>query len=69
MTLLRRGFKTWCENAAWGYRRDLNLEKSARLDPRQLAQHVGVAIWTPDQIRGLDPANLNHLLRVDARRQ
>lgn len=66
MTLLRRGFKTWCENAAWGYRRDMNLEKSARLDPLQLAQHVGVAIWTPHQIRGLDPADLNHLLKVDS---
>jgi Zn-dependent peptidase ImmA (M78 family) len=65
MTLLRRGFKTWCENAAWGYRRDLNLAKSARLDPGQLAQRIGVAIWTPHQIEGLDPGALRHLLKVD----
>jgi len=65
VTPLRRGFKAWCENAARGYRRELRLEKSARLDTRQLALHVGVGIWTPEEIQGLDPASLHHLLRVD----
>jgi hypothetical protein len=64
-TLLRRGFKTWCENAAWGHRRDLGIERFAPLDPRQLAGHLGVAIWTPEEIRGLDKATLHHLVRVD----
>jgi Zn-dependent peptidase ImmA (M78 family) len=65
-TLLRRGFKAWCENAAWGFRRDLGLDKAARLDPRHLARHVGVAIWTPHEIQGLDPVVLNYLLKVDS---
>lgn len=65
MTLLRRGFKSWCEGAAWGYRRDLGLEKSARLDPRQLAHFIGVAVWTPNEIQGLDKSALHHLLNVD----
>ncbi len=65
MTLLRRGFKTWCENVAWGYRRDLHLKKSDRLDPRHLARHIDVAIWTPHEIQGLDPAALHYLLKVD----
>ena len=64
-SLLRRGFKTWCENAAWGYRRDLQLQKHDRLDPRDLARHIGVAIWAPKDIRGLDQAVLHHLLDVD----
>jgi hypothetical protein len=65
VTFLRRGFKTWCENAAKGYRRDLGLDRFARLDPRQLAGHINVAIWTPDDIPGLDPAVRHHLLKVD----
>lgn len=63
--MLRRGFKTWCENASYGYRRDLRLPNHARLDPRDLARHIGVAIWTPQDIPGLDPETLNHLLSVD----
>ena len=64
-SLLRRGFKTWCENASYGYRRDLRLPKHARLDPRNLAQQIGVAILTPHDIPGLDAETLNHLLNVD----
>jgi hypothetical protein len=64
-SLLRRGFKTWCENASCGYRRDLKLPKYARLDPRDLARHIGVAVWAPNDIPGLDPQVLNHLLHVD----
>jgi hypothetical protein len=62
---LRRGFKAWCENAAWGYRRDLGLERHSALDPRALAQHLRIAIWTPEEIPGLDPSAVRHLLQVD----
>jgi Zn-dependent peptidase ImmA (M78 family) len=65
VTLLRRGFKTWCEQAALGYRRDLNLKPNSPLDPRLLAQHLGIAIWTPDQIPGLELRFVEHLLRTD----
>jgi hypothetical protein len=65
-SLLRRGFKTWCENASYGYRRDLHLPNHAQLDPRDLARHIGVAVWTPHDIHGLDHQTLNQLLKVDA---
>ena len=65
MTSLRRGFKTWCERAALGYRRDLNLKPNSPLDPRLLAQHLGIAIWTPDQIPGLDAKAVHQLLQID----
>ncbi len=65
-SLLRRGFKTWCENVSCGYRRDLKLPRHARLDPRDLARHIGVDVWTPNDIRGLDPQVLNQLLRADS---
>lgn len=65
MSLLRRGFKTWCENASGGFRRDLNLPRHGALDPRLLAQHLGVIIWTTAEVPGLDPSVLHHLTKVD----
>jgi hypothetical protein len=61
---LRRGFKTWCENAARGYRRELELSPVAPLDPRVLAQHLGVTIWTPGEIPGINPKDVHHLTVV-----
>jgi hypothetical protein len=58
---LRRGFKTWCENAARGYRRELRLSSVAPLDPRALAKHLGIIIWTPAEIPGMDPKDVHHL--------
>lgn len=61
MTELRRGFKTWCENTARGYRRELALSPLSALDPRALAAHLGILIWTPEDIPGLDPKCVEHL--------
>jgi IrrE N-terminal-like domain len=58
---LRRGFKTWCENAARGYRRELSLSPLAALDPRILARHLGITIWIPADIPGLSPKDIHHL--------
>ena len=64
MPTLRRGFKTWCENSARGYRRELKLSPVASLDPRVLAEHLGVTIWTPAEIPGLKPKDVHHLTVV-----
>ena len=61
MTQLRRGFKTWCENTARGYRRELGLSPIGSLDPRALASHLGILIWTPAEIPGLDAKCVKHL--------
>jgi hypothetical protein len=58
---LRRGFKTWCENTARGYRRELKLAATAPVDPRVLAEHLRIKIWTPADIPGLDPKHVRHL--------
>jgi Zn-dependent peptidase ImmA (M78 family) len=50
MTSFRRGFKTWCENTAAGFRRDLNLPADSALDPRALAQHLKIVVWTPNDV-------------------
>ncbi len=65
MSLLRRGFKTWCENAARGYRRELNLQPFAALNPRLLAATLGVRIWTPADVPGLPAAALKQLTKTD----
>jgi hypothetical protein len=65
VSLLRRGFKTWCENAARGYRRELGLEPFAPLDPRLLASRLGVKIWAPRDVPGVAPAALRQLSKVD----
>lgn len=61
MVALRRGFKSWCENAARGYRRELGLAPIAPLDPRVLARHLGIKIWTPGDIPDLNPKDVHHL--------
>ena len=64
MPTLPRGFKTWCENTARGYRRELGLAPIAPLDPRVLAHHLGVTIWTPAEIPGISPKDVHHLTVV-----
>ena len=61
MANLRRGFKTWCENAAASYRRDLGLARTAALDPLRLAQHLGVLVWSPKEIPGIKQDIVSHL--------
>jgi hypothetical protein len=65
LSLLRRGFKTWCENASASYRRELKLAVYGPLDPRALANHLGVLVWTPREVPSLDPAVLLHLTVID----
>lgn len=61
MVKLRRGFKTWCENAARGFRRELGLAPVAALDPYQLAHHLRVQVWTPHEIPGLSSEDIECL--------
>jgi hypothetical protein len=65
VTLLRRGFKTWCENAARGYRRELGLESFAALNPRLLAAKLGVRIWTLKDVPGLRASAFKQLSKTD----
>lgn len=66
MAQLRRGFVTWCENAARGYRRDLGLQPHDALDPRKLAALLDVQILTPANIPGVPKKVLDQLLEKDA---
>ncbi|MER9240666.1 ImmA/IrrE family metallo-endopeptidase [Mesorhizobium sp. M0633] len=65
MSLLRRGFKTWCENAARGYRRELGLDLHGALNARQLAAPRGIRVWAPHEIPDLSENALYQLTRKD----
>jgi len=60
---LKRGFKTWCENAARGFRRELGLDAYGPMDPMVLARHLKVRVWTPKDVPGLSQEHL-HCLTV-----
>lgn len=61
-----RGFKSWCENVAVQVRKELALQPVDLLNPTLLAECLGVGIWTPKQIPGLDEKSLRILLKEDA---
>lgn len=60
-----RGFKAWCETTALQVRRDLKIIPTGPLRPWDLASHLGIAVRTPHDIPGLDPACLNTLVVED----
>ena len=66
MPTFKRGFKAWCEKAASEIRSDLELDPADPLDPRLLADHLSVALWTPRDVDGLEESYLKVLLEDDA---
>lgn len=68
MAEFRRGFKTWCERTAMGFRRDLQLAAFGPLDPRELARHLNILVWTPQEVArlgNLAKVHLDQLLKHD----
>lgn len=61
MEKVRRGFKTWCENAARGYRQEIGLKATEPIDPRTLAKHLGITVWTPSDIKNLEAHHIHRL--------
>ena len=62
---MRRGFKSWCENASSEYRSHLGLDLGARLEPRDLARHLGVLVRIPNELSGLSRQSIRQLTIVD----
>lgn len=60
-----RGFKSWCEKVSEGFRKDLGLKVTDPLDAWLLAKELGIVVWTPEAIPGLDSATLKQLTRTD----
>lgn len=50
-----RGFKTWAENTSLSIRSRLGLGATDPLPTDVLAKHLGVRLWTLDDLPGLRP--------------
>lgn len=59
---LGRGFKTKCENISLQVRRDIGLRPVHPLPAPALASHLGVELWTSEQIEGLAAQHVHTLL-------
>ena len=62
---MRRGFKSWCERCAQEQRALIGLDTYGPLEPKDLAQEMGVMVWRPDEIAGLPTKYLDQLLLKD----
>src|SRR5258708_942001 len=63
--MLRRGFKSWSERVAIEKRSELGLRSFDPLDPRKLALHLDIEIWTPHEVPELDADSIRTLLEED----
>jgi len=64
--LVQRGFKARCEKLAAKYRTELDLESTDPLCAWNFAKHLGVLVWTADQIPALPAKTLTHLTVTDS---
>ena len=62
---MRRGFKAWCERTSHEYRSSLGVRLTDPLDPRRLANLLGVRVTTPEAIPGLSQETVSQLTSVD----
>lgn len=67
MSTFERGFKVWCERYSTDIRRTLGAGPEAPLNTRALARHLGVEVWSPHDVPGLDADTLAILLRNDGK--
>lgn len=67
--MFERGFKAWCERYAVDKRSELGLKASDPLDAFELAKNLGIRVWTPHDVPGLDEKNIVTLLRNDGKTQ
>ncbi len=63
--MLRRGFKSQCERRSTELRKRLGLGPAEPLSAFDLADHVGVTVWSTAQVDGLGKADLAQLTRTD----
>jgi hypothetical protein len=62
---VQRGFKSRCEQTARRYRRKLGVSLEDALPYRRLADDLGVVLWTPSDVPGLDGETARQLSVTD----
>jgi Zn-dependent peptidase ImmA (M78 family) len=60
-----RGFKAWAERTSTSLRKELGLNPTDALDPKELAVSLGVCLLTPRDIPGVSDGVINQLLEKD----
>lgn len=63
--MLRRGFKSQCERRSTELRKRLGLRPAEPFSAFDLADHVGVTVWSTAQVEGLGKADLVQLTETD----
>lgn len=63
---MQRGFKSRCEQASRRYRRKLGVSLVDALPYGELADNLGVTLWTPGDVPGLDNETVCQLAVTDA---
>lgn len=65
MASFDRGFKAWAERTSVSLRRELGLLPHSPLSPIQLARHLDVEIWSPNDVKGLTVSDFEQLMEKD----
>ena len=65
MKALERGFKAWAERTSLTFRKELGLTADDPLPLDQLAEYLGVILWTPHNVPGMTKEILDQLLERD----
>ncbi len=65
MTTLERGFKSWAERTSLAFRKELGVPIDAPLKPQQVAEYLGVELWTPSQVPAITREITDQLLKID----
>lgn len=64
--MFERGFKTWCEHLSLQKRKELGLRSNDPLNPRALAENLGITVWTIDDIPGIAEQTKKVLMEDDS---
>ena len=62
---MRRGFKSWCERVSIEHRQALDIPVTTALDPRTLADYLGVRVLMPEDVLGVSANSLRQLTVID----
>lgn len=66
MTTLERGFKAWSERTSASIRKELGLGLAVALPVEELAEHLDITLWTPEDVPGMDAEDAAELLEASA---
>jgi hypothetical protein len=64
---VQRGFKSRCEQISKRYRKKLGISLEDALPYQRLAEELGVLLWAPGDVPGLDAESIHQLTVVDSR--